>query len=755
MDLNRHTVLRNVLLSFLALCPYYGLVAQPSKVDSLKNVIASEKIDTIKVNQLNSLAYLLRYNEPLESKLYCQQALTLSRKLGFVRGEGISLSSLGMLAYVDNDWDSAVQYFQESMEAYSSLNDLTKQIEILGNLGNVYSDSGQPRRALEMSKQALDLSHRLGDSLVLAQNYFWIGTVYNSLGDNKKAFQYSTQSLEIYQKIDKKEKIWSVYNSLGIIHDDLGMYPEALEYYLTALSIVEELNDEFGKVVLTNNIGILYEITKDYPRALEYFEQALEVSVLLGSDQDQAGLHNNIALIYQNQSKYERALYHYRKALMLYDKLSDLCGLAYPLEGLGDLYTRIDSPDSAQLYFDKALSVALDCQDMVVTVTVYKSLGRLYEHKGDQKQAIVFFNKSLQMAQRMNYRNDIKENAYGLYENYKKLGKFRLALEYHELYKASQDSLFNKESTQLITKLGDEYSFEKERQQFEYDQEKKTLKYQAELGTQQLIRNAILIVLLLALVIVWTLGRSYYLIQRNNKKLRRLNEEKNTLIGVVAHDLRSPLNNIRAMMPLIKSEINLLSDHQKEFLDMINLSVERMGDMINRVLDINAIEARKINLKIEACDLSETLDMTVQNFAVSTEKKRVGVEKNFKLKRHFAHVDKNYLIQVIENILSNAIKFSNPDHNIYLDVESSGGKEQIRIRDEGPGISDQDQKKLFNKYQKLSAKPTANETSTGLGLSIAKKYIEAMQGKIWCESEIGKGATFIIEFDSIKSSVSP
>ena len=279
------------------------------------------------------------------------------------------------------------------------------------------------------------------------------------------------------------------------------------------------------------------------------------------------------------------------------------------------------------------------------------------------------------------------------------------------------------------------------------------MQHQARLHREELIRNTILIVLILAVLLVITLGRSFYLIQKRNRQLTQLNEEKNTLIGVVAHDLRSPLNNIKAMMPLMRSEVDRLSESQVQFLELMTTSVDRMGEMIKRVLDINAIEAQKINLKMEACDLGETLDMTAQNFYFMTEEKGVKVEKDIKHRRHYAHVDKNYLIQVVENIISNAIKFSNPENHIYLNVESDGDKEKIKIKDEGPGISEDDQKKMFAKFQKLSAKPTANESSTGLGLSIAKKYIEAMQGKIWCESNVGQGATFIIEFNSIRSSV--
>lgn len=105
------------------------------------------------------------------------------------------------------------------------------------------------------------------------------------------------------------------------------------------------------------------------------------------------------------------------------------------------------------------------------------------------------------------------------------------------------------------------------------------------------------------------------------------------------------------------------------------------------------------------------------------------------------------MTQVYENLISNAIKFSPANKNINVKIWEDGEKIRSIISDEGPGISKEDQKKLFGKFQVLSTKPTGGEKSTGLGLSIVKKYIEAMKGKVWCESEPGKGAHFYIDLD--------
>jgi len=166
--------------------------------------------------------------------------------------------------------------------------------------------------------------------------------------------------------------------------------------------------------------------------------------------------------------------------------------------------------------------------------------------------------------------------------------------------------------------------------------------------------------------------------------------------------------------------------------------------MVDRILDVKALENKQEQVNIEKVDLSELVQNAYNGFKSKIEKKKLKAILN--LNNIHANVDRQYLMQIIENLLSNAIKFSPPEKSIFLNLWVHEGKAHIGIKDEGPGISMEDQKKLFQKFQQLSAQPTAGESSTGLGLSIVKKYTELMNGNVWCESEQGKGAKFVVTF---------
>jgi signal transduction histidine kinase len=232
---------------------------------------------------------------------------------------------------------------------------------------------------------------------------------------------------------------------------------------------------------------------------------------------------------------------------------------------------------------------------------------------------------------------------------------------------------------------------------------------------------------------------------QQKESLEELNDEKNHLMGIIAHDLRNPLSSTLSLAELMKSESENFNEDQMICINGIIRALNRMCDMVDRILDVKALEAKKDQVNLEKVELSELIKNTYESYKSKIKNKKLQVHLN--LNSIHAEVDRQYLLQVLENLLSNAIKFSPPEKSIFLNLWVHEGKAHIGIKDEGPGISMDDQKKLFHKFQQLSAKPTGGESSTGLGLSIVKKYTELMNGNVWCESEPGKGAKFVVTFN--------
>ena len=236
-------------------------------------------------------------------------------------------------------------------------------------------------------------------------------------------------------------------------------------------------------------------------------------------------------------------------------------------------------------------------------------------------------------------------------------------------------------------------------------------------------------------------------IEGSNKKLQDLNQEKSNIISIVAHDLKNPLTSALTMATILKNESNNLNEDQQHCIEIIEKSVNRMNDMISRLLDIKKIEDKITKLKLEKVNLERIIQDVNKNLLNEIHRKKIHL--SIFAEELYARVDPDYAVQVFENLLSNAIKFSPPEKNVTVKLFKNNGKARAEIIDEGPGLTEEDMKKVFGKFQRLSARPTGGEQSTGLGLSIVKKYVEAMQGRVWCESEHGKGANFIVEFKRV------
>jgi signal transduction histidine kinase len=233
-------------------------------------------------------------------------------------------------------------------------------------------------------------------------------------------------------------------------------------------------------------------------------------------------------------------------------------------------------------------------------------------------------------------------------------------------------------------------------------------------------------------------------ILRYSQALRVLNEEKNEFMGIAAHDLRSPLNAVKGYTELMLEDGELDREGQGDLLRRIHAATQRMVEMVQNLLDVNAIERGETKLNLAPADLASLLAGTVEMHRARAAAKQQIIHLENGASPVTVLTDRNVMVQVMDNLVSNAVKYSPPGKNIFVRLKPDAESVRVEVQDEGPGLSQDDQKKLFGKFARLSAKPTGGEHSTGLGLSIVKKMVEAMNGRVWCESEMGKGATFIV-----------
>jgi CheY-like chemotaxis protein len=224
--------------------------------------------------------------------------------------------------------------------------------------------------------------------------------------------------------------------------------------------------------------------------------------------------------------------------------------------------------------------------------------------------------------------------------------------------------------------------------------------------------------------------------------LKQVNEQKNELLGMAAHDIRGPLSIINnAAEMLLKKDLN--ADRQNSLLDMIGRSSKNMLGLLNDLLDVSALESGQVAMKQEENDLALLVKQQLEFHQIAAEKKSIRLVENLPSEAR-AMIDANRIRQVLDNLINNAIKYSPLSSHINVDLSDLGESWQIAISDQGPGIPEEDRPRLFGSFQRLNSQTTAGEGSSGLGLSICKSMVDAHGGEIGYRDNDSVGSCFYV-----------
>lgn len=234
-----------------------------------------------------------------------------------------------------------------------------------------------------------------------------------------------------------------------------------------------------------------------------------------------------------------------------------------------------------------------------------------------------------------------------------------------------------------------------------------------------------------------------------NARLHDLNQERSEFLGIAAHDLRTPLNSIVGFAQLMQRYSPGVDNLQRDSINRILNASGRMRDLLDRLLSVRAIEEGKLEMDIAPCDIATLAQTAIGHHLLAAQAKGIALAYAPPPEPMIALADAASLNQILDNLLSNAIKFSPPGRPVGLKVARSvDGRVRVDVEDAGPGLSKEDQKKLYGKFARLGARPTAGESSNGLGLSIVKRLAEAMDGTLNCRSVLGEGTTFSLTLNS-------
>jgi len=235
----------------------------------------------------------------------------------------------------------------------------------------------------------------------------------------------------------------------------------------------------------------------------------------------------------------------------------------------------------------------------------------------------------------------------------------------------------------------------------------------------------------------------------NRNKLEQLVEEKNDLVLLTIHDLKNPIYNILALSKILRDDDTITKLELKEYSQAIVKTSDKTLELIKNLIEISQLEEEKMTYSQERFDVSKIIENILENYKYRAREKEIQLNYECNSTNTEINADPKVTYRILDNLVSNVLKYSPKGKNAYIKLLEKNGFLQIEVKDEGPGFTEEDRKKLFSKFANLSSKPSCYEFTSGLGLSVVKKYVESMNGRVWAESEKGKGAKFVVQLPKI------
>lgn len=686
------------------------------KIKKIESRLKSAASPFETVNILNELSGAVRSSEPERALKLSEEAVKLAEKNKYFKGQAMGLWNKGVACRLISDYDSALKNFDESLKILKELGDVKEQGKVLNSAANVYANTGDYVNALKYLDESLKLSQSVYDTEVTASILSNIGVIYQETGDYPASIEHYFKSIQAYEELDMQiPEI--VLNNIGVVYHQLGDYPTALEYYFKSLDFAVRKENKLDEGFALLNIAVVFGELKEHEKALQYLTKSLAILQELGNKHGESDVLRNIGVAYQGMEEYEKALEFQFKVLKVREEISDLSGKADTLIHIGEVYFETGRFTNAEKYFRDALKLSAETGNRVFETLALLKLGMLSCKQKDFEKGFYFLFEALKFAQSRNAKKEILEIHRALYEACKLKGDISAALKHHEKFYDIEKEISNLEADRKLRSLTIRYRIQTA------DKEKKIAVQEKEIFRLKNVELAEI-----------------------NKDLKLLNDEKNMFLGIAAHDLKNPISGILSFTKKIRSNFDSVKkENIIEYCTEIENASEKMLELVTEVLDITAIESGRRNFQFEEFDPSVLTQRVVLDYRQRSEAKQIQIiflhEEKLKI-----NTDKSALRQILDNLISNAVKYSPSGKNVYVNLKSSGRFIRFEIKDEGPGFTDEDKKKLFEKFTRLSAQPTAGENSTGLGLSIAKNLAGALGAKIYCESIHGEGALFVVEF---------
>ncbi len=637
-----------------------------------------------------------------------------------------------------------------------------RQFELLNAIGFEYRYS-MPDSTIFYCLKAFDLGKKINISRELSRPLSFIGLAKANQGDYKAAHDYQLQALEVARTQNDTLQLAHGYNNIGRVFFDQGDLVRAYSNFILSKELFEKIHDKSGLAYIYRSLAALFKSKKDFQKALENSEKALELRKELGDPRAITSAYMELGLVYEEMDTTPLALRQFQSADSIATMVNDEITKAELKVGMAEiLFLENKNAKQAESMAKEVLKVVTEHTNQKIFLRARILLAKAMVESKQNTEVLPILDQIYSMSNETGNLSFQRDAAQLLSVVYGRQGNSQRSREYNDIYQILDEKVLNADLNREIERL--QFQLQIERTEKENVSLRAKQIEDESLITRQRSQNLMLIGVALVVALfaayAWRESQKRKSINRrleeqsqeiakqneslyqHNRELDELNHEKDTIMNIVAHDLKAPINRISGLIGILEMEGNL-NENQQNYVRLVKTSTRSGLDLIKDLLDVHSLEENQEKINPVPFPFHSFFREKVEAFKTVGDPKRIKVIGNNYVTGKIVS-EPGYIGRIMDNLISNAIKFSPADSAVEVNTDWKNGFLNISVRDTGPGFTDEDRASMFQKFKKLSARPTGGETSNGLGLAIVKTLVDRLHGSIELHSSPGKGSQFLV-----------
>lgn len=670
----------------------------------------------------------------------------------------------------------SLNYAEKAFSYYDEVNTNELRFTIVANYATALYINERYQEAIAVLNKIETTLLRENDQAL----YFTLrGLIEYDLNNIPEAESHYTKALEIYRKLEDSNNEFAILNNLGLLYNNIGDYKKSLEYYLSSYDIINNLEIKVDRYKYYMNIGTVNFNLNNYAQSLQSFDHALEDATNNLDSLRILKANEKLAQTYVSLNYLDKAIDHYNDAISSYKTLGLNKDASNILISLGDIYHIKNNKRLEFENYNKALQIATSNGFKQEVYQASLKLGLYYKEQNDFSKAIQMFETVTNNHKEINNLETLRDAYNGLYQIGKLTKKPLQALDYLEYYLKYDQIIKEKQVVSHNEQV--ESKYELRQKEFEL----KNLKTNYRLNELELknknqkIEGLVLFTILIAILLIIIL-RSFFQkkksekllaikneeINRQNEKLLQSNTEikagrkelsdlnniKDQLLSVIAHDVKSPMTDLYNLLFILRNNMNALSKQElAKNLAIIESNTSNILNLMNNILNWIISQSSGIKVRKITFSLNEIIEDNIKLVESSRVAKDINITFKANEKVDCITTDPNIIDFAIRNILNNAVKFTNDNGKVNIMVTKPSESEVcVRIEDSGIGFSEATHELLKqNKDRVPSTAGTNTEKGYGIGLSLGKKMLATINSKITYEKNNPSGSVFILHLNNI------